>query len=874
MSFNRWKYLLPGFRRAAERDMQEEMDALAALADRRELGNLTLAAENARAAWGWSWLESIGRDVQYAFRVLRRQPGFTAVAVLSLALGIGANAAIFSLIDALLWRDLPVSNPGRLVKLGECCSSHFTFRRFQENSSEVLSGVLATSGVLTRDIDTGGGAEAGQVDLVSGNYFSELGVPPALGRTLSPDDDRRSAPAHAAVLSYRYWQRAYGGARDAIGRGIRIQKIPFTIVGVAPREFFGLRVGEGADVWIPLSLQPAVFPGRNWLDSPNDNFLDLFGRLKSGIRVSQASTALSPLAQRIDIERAGPGLPDWVRKQIESEQMDLQPAGKGVSSLRSRFAEPLRVIFAMVGIALLLACVNVMGLQFARTDERRRELSVRLSIGAGRWRIVRQLLIESVVIAAGGAGAGLALCRPAAAGLISLISQNGNPVLLDLRMDGSVLLFVVAVSAVAALICGVVPAVRATRGSLAASLQQGARAVTAARGYRALGRATASVQLALSVVLVAGAFLFAFSLRNLTTFDTGIDRRSLHQIDVDSTEAGYEGPAMSALNRRLQDRLSTLPNVQSVTYSSNGVYSGSNSETGVESEALPGIAGPEHHAIFHHVGPRYCAGIGAHLLAGRDVSERDDPAAAPVAIVSQAFARHFFPDTNPIGRTFNMATGKGKQSWQVVGVVADIRTSARRRPQWVFYLPQSQSRQSVFTTRFLLRTRRPNAAIASDVRLVVRAEDPALRIDSIDSADTLLNRTIDRDRLTAALSFGFGILAIALAAVGIYGLLAYDVARRTSEIGIRMALGATRISVVGLVFREVALLAAVGVAAGGIAASVLGRLVAKLVFGLQPADPRVLAGTIALLAMVALAASAIPARRAASLDPMAALRHE
>ena len=554
--------------------------------------------------------------------------------------------------------------------------------------------------------------------------------------------------------------------------------------------------------------------------------------------------------------------------------MDLQPAGKGVSPLRSRFAEPLRVIFAMVGIALLLACVNVMGLQFARTDERRRELSVRLSIGAGRWRIVRQLLIESVVIAAGGAVAGLALCRPAAAGLISLISQNGNPVLLDLRMDGSVLLFVVAVSAVAALICGVVPAVRATRGSLAASLQQGARAVTAARGYRALGRATASVQLALSVVLVAGAFLFAFSLRNLTTFDTGIDRRSLLQIDVDSTEAGYEGAAMSALNRRLQDRLSALPNVQSVTYSSNGVYSFGNSETGVESEALPGTEGPEHHTVFHHVGPRYCAGIGAHLLAGRDISDRDEPAAAPVAIVSQAFARHFFPDTNPIGRTFNMATGKGKQagrSWGWWRTSGPARGGARsgcsicrsRRPA-----------QSVFTTRFLLRTRRPNAAIASDVRSVIRAEDPALRINSIDSADTLLNRTIDRDRLTAALSFGFGILAIALAAVGIYGLLAYDVARRTSEIGIRMALGATRIGVVGLVFREVALLAAVGVAAGGIAASVLGRLVAKLVFGLQPGDPRVLAGTIALLALVAVAAAAIPARRAASLDPMAALRHE
>jgi predicted permease len=527
MTVDRWKYLLPGFRRAAEREMQEELDALAALADRRELGNLTLAAEDARAVWGWPWLDGLGRDILYAFRVLRRQPGFTAVAVLSLALGICANAAIFRLIDALLWRDLPVRDPSRLVQLSGDSASYFAFRQFQENSGEVLSGVLATTGVLGRDLDTGGGSEAGQVELVSGNYFTELGVSPLLGRTLSPADDRRAGPSHAAVLSCRYWQRAYGGGRDALGRTIYIQKVPFTIVGVAPLEFLGLRIGDGADVWIPLFQQPAIFPGRNWLDNRNDNFLDLFGRLKPGIGIPQAAAVLSRRAQRIDIERGGPGMPDWIRKQIEAEQLDLQPAGKGVSALRYRFSEPLRTIFAMVVIALLLACVNVMGLQFARTDERRRELSVRLSIGAGRWRIVRQLLAESIVVAGCGAALGLALYRPAAVGLVSLISWNGSPVRLDLRIDSSLLLFVLVASIVAALICGVVPALRATRGPLAASLRQGDRAVTAARAHRTLGRAAVSVQLALSVVLVSGTFLFAFSLRNLTTFDTGIGRRNL-----------------------------------------------------------------------------------------------------------------------------------------------------------------------------------------------------------------------------------------------------------------------------------------------------------------------------------------------------------
>jgi predicted permease len=856
-------------RQDRERDMQEELKALEAIAGRKNLGNLALAAENARAVWRWGWLDGLIADLRYGLRVLARQPSFAAVAVLSLGLGIGADAAIFSLMDTLLWRQLPVRQPERLVTF-DCCVSYPTFQQFQARSKATLESVLATAGAQTRDLDTGGGPQAGMVELVSGNYFGALGVGSALGRTIVPEDDRRGQVGMVAVLSHAYWQRAYDGNPSAVGRTIRVGKLPFTICGVAPPEFFGVTVGQTPDLWLPLAALPMAFPGRQWLDKPNTNFLWLLGRLPGGVAAERASAALTPIWIALDLERTGPGLPDWVRKQIEGQQLKLTPASNGLSSLRRRFSKPLRVLMAMVGIGLLLACLNVMSLQFARADQRRRELTVRLAIGAGRFRIVRQLLTEALMLAFGGALLGLAICRPAAAALVSLIANGGNPVQLPMRIDGAMLLFVTAVCVVAALLCGLIPALRASRSELVSGLQQSSRSA-AGPASRWMARSAASLQLALSVVLIAGSFLFASSLYRLAHFHTGLDRTGLVELDVDTREAGYQGPRATDFNRRLLERLTTLPGVQAVTFSEDGVFSGRNSNAQLGAEGFVAPDGEQRSAFYDTVGPRYFTTLGARLVSGRDFDEKDNATAPRVAIVNQEFARHFFPGQNPIGRTIYRLDEK--HPTEVIGVAEDIRSDVRRMPPRYFYVPQWQSGYDLFSTRYLVRAR-PAARLFSDLRAAVRAEDPAVRIIGIDTADSLLDRTLDLDRLIAALSFGFGVLALTLAAVGTYGLLAYDVTRRTGELGIRMALGATRTRVMGLVFREVWLAAAPGIVLGTAASMALGRLVAGLVFEMRPADPRVLASAGLVLAAVALCAAWIPARRAAQLDPMGALRNE
>jgi putative ABC transport system permease protein len=858
--FRKLQYLLPGRRAAEEREMRAEFEALQEFADPRDLGNLTLAAENARAVWGWSWLESLAADVRYAVRVLWREPSFAAVAVLSLALGIGANAAIYSLIDRVLWRQLPVADPESLVTT-EASYSIAKYQRFRDLSRDVFADAAATSGPVDRDIE----GQPGRVEMVTGNYFPLLGVEAATGRLLANEDER------AAVLSYRYWQSAFGGA-PVIGQTVRITKTPFTIVGVAPREFFGVAIGNAADVWIPMSAQPAVMPGRDWIHDSHSFFADLVARLRPGITRERASAALTPISVQLEMERLPADAPAFVRNRLRSYKLELKPLASGLSSLRNRFSKPLRALFAMVAMGLLLACVNVMSLQFARADERRRELGVRLAIGAGRGRIVRQLLTESAIVALAGAGVGLAICRPAASALAGLISVSGQPVRLDLDIDWHIAGFVLAIATVTAFLCGLAPALRATRLAASGGLHQGGRGTTAAPTRRITARIAATVQLSLSVVLIAGAFLFSFSLYRLTRYDTGVSRERLLVLDVDPSEAGYKAAQTGPLNRRLLDRLRELPGVAAASYSANGIYTGRSAGTSVSSDAVDGPPSPNLSASYDHVGAGYFATLGARLVAGRDFDRHDDKTTEGVTVISREFATHFFPDGHAIGRYVYM--GKERQRLRVIGIVDDIRREARRKPERLFYVPDAQTESGVFTTRFVLRTAGPPTQVAGLLRAAVRAENPALRIVSIDTADQLLDRTLDLDRVIAALSFAFGLLAVTLAAVGIYGMLAYDVARRTPEIGIRMALGATRGGVLALVFREVVVVGGAGVAIGLAGALALGRLVEGMVFELKPGDPRVLAAAVFVLTMVAIAAALAPARRAASLDPMRALRAE
>jgi putative ABC transport system permease protein len=850
-----WRYLLPGRRAAEEREMAAEFEALKEFAEPRELGNLTLAAENARAVWGWSWLEGLIGDMRYAIRVLARQPSFTVVAVVSLALGIGANAAIYSLIDRVLWRQLPVADPEALVTT-EASYSMAKYRRFKELSGEVFEDAAITSTPLDREIE----GAPGRVEMVSGNFFQLLGVQAQAGRMLTPVDER------SAVVSYRYWQTAFGG-EPAVGRTIRITKTPFTVVGVAPREFFGVMVGNAADVWIPVTAQPAIMPGRNWIDDPRTFFAELVARLRPGVTPGRGGAILTPIAAQIEMDRLPSDAPEFVRKRVREHKLELKPLASGISALRQRFSKPLQALFAMVGLGLLLACVNVMSLQFARADERRRELGVRLAIGAGRGRIVRQLLTESAMIALAGAGLGLAICRPAAAALAGLISIGGQAVRLDLSIDWHVAGFVLGVATVAAFLCGLAPAIRATRR--ASGLQQGSRGTTSAPSRRVAVRAVAAAQLGLSVVLIAGAFLFAFSLQRLTQYNTGVNRDRLIEMNVDSTEAGYKGATAVASTFRLLERLRGVAGVESVSFSNMGIYSNRGANGSATSDAVSGPP-PQLGAWFDFVGPSYFRTLKTPLVAGREFDDRDNKSAPLVVVISREFARHFFPDGNAVGR--NVYWGrKERQAFRVIGIVDDIRSDVRKAPRRMMYLAQAQSDDPGFSARYLVRG---SAAVAGQLRAVVREEDSALRVVSLETADQLLNRTLDLDRVIAALSFAFGVLAVTLAAVGIYGMLAYDVTRRTPEIGIRMALGATRGGVLGLVLREVAVVGGVGVAAGLAGAMALGRLVEGMVFEMKPGDPRVLAGAVALLGVVAVGAALAPARRAASVDPMRALRAE
>jgi predicted permease len=854
--------------------MQEELESLAAIAGPRELGNLTLAAENARGAWGWAWLEGMVADVRYALRVLARRPSFTAGAVVSLALAIGANAAIFSLMDALLWRDLPVREPERLVLLERYSVSYLAYSRFTQNGGSVMEGVFAWYSDASRRLDVGGGAQRGTVALVSGGYFPTLGLRTQLGRGILPEDDLRGQPAQVALLSHAYWQRAFGGDRGVVGRPIWIERARYTVVGVAPPEFFGLEVGSVPDVWVPLSTFGSVFSGPNYLDEANSNFLYAAGRLKPGVSVPQAEAALTPIAIQIDIERNGPPATEAARKRLFQSKVTLRPLSKGLSWLRQRFSKPLRVVFLMVAVGLLLACVNVMGLQFARAGERQKELAVRMAIGASRWRIARQLVTESAIIAASSGALGLAMYRPAADALASLIGIGGGQTArLILPLDATMLWFVAGVSMAAALVSGVLPSWRATHLDPAAGLPQVSRGMTATPQRRLAGRVAVAVQIALSLVLVSATCLFAFSLRQLRSFDSGVRRERLLVVDVGSNDGGYKDATLVALDGRVRDRLAAIPGVADVSFSQVGIYSGRNSNDSIEADGYQSRNERDHDALLDQVGPRFFTTLGARLIAGRDFDQTDTPSAPKVAIISQEFARHFFAGRNPVGLSFS---NWEKHLYRVIGVAEDLRHEVRDKPQRWFYLCelQTQKHPEVFSTRFLVRVRSPRVVSAAGSRAAILAEDKTLRIDEVATAEELFDRTLDEDRLIETLAWGFGALALVLAAVGLYGLLSFEVTRRTGEIGIRMAIGAGKGDILTLVLEECALVAGIGFAAGAAGAAALARTVEGLVFGIQAGDPRVELAAAAILAVVVLSAAWLPARRAALTDPMSALRNE
>jgi putative ABC transport system permease protein len=832
-----------------------------------ELGGVEQTKERVRTYRHGGWLDEVGRDVRYACRMFVRNPGFTVVIVLTLALGIGANTAIFSLIDALMLRWLPVRNPQQLVQVtlhmpgargpGGVSFSYAIVRALADQR-EIFTDVAGFSS-FRFDVGAPGSVNRVPGAMVTGGYYETLGLDAEVGRLLTRADDEPGATL-VAVISYGYWERQLARSPGAVGQTVRINGVPVTVVGVSPRGFVGADVGSIADITMAVAALPQVNPGAAPLLGPGNFWLRVLARPSAGVSIPQATARLNAVWAQISEPVIAPHWPASRRKAMADSVFQLSPGGTGWTYLREVYRKPLFVLMAVVSLVLLIACANVASLLLARASARQREIAVRLAIGAGRARIVRQLLIESTLLSLVGAAVGVGLAGVSGRFLVSLISTGPAQIAFDLTPNWRVLGFTSAVAIATGVLFGVAPALQTTAAGPSAALRENAR-VSGSRSR--LLPALVSAQVALSLVLLAGAGLFVRTLHNLQNLDPGFSAEGVLLVDLEGRR--------TAVSRELLEDVQRLPGVVSTSLSTHTPLSGS-----VWSEpAVPaGQPIPERdNAYFIGAGSRFFETMQMHLLSGREFTDRDSADGPAVAVVNEAFAQRYLANQNPVGQHLSASVRGQRRDLEIVGLVKNTNAAGlRAAPPPTVYVAYAQLTGD-FPTTLTVRATGPLGRVSSAIQQALQSKLPGAPIE-VRPLSAQVEATIVQERMMATLAGGFGLLALTLACVGLYGLLAYSVAQRTKEIGIRMALGAQGTRVVALVLKGGARLVLIGVALGLPAAWAASRWVESMLFGLTPTDPAAIGGAILVLTTAAQLAAYLPARRASRVDPLVALRHE
>jgi predicted permease len=860
----------------------------------RSFGNAIILSEEARETWGWITLEQIGQDVRYGFRALRNNPLFTAVAILTLAIGIGANTAMFSLLDQVVLRPLPVSHPEQLVIVRET-GNHFgntygpntiSWPMFEDlrDNNQVFSGMFCRfpATVTISEVDRAAQISA---ELVSGSYFPILGVGATLGRTIAPDDDAVPDSSPVVVLSYSFWRSHFDGDRNIVGRTIKLNSYAMTVIGIAQPGFDGVEMGRPAKVFVPIMMKTEMTPHSDGLKDRRRrlDWVTAYGRLKSDVSLNQAQVSLQPLMHSIlEMEAQQP---EFTRSTTPADRgsflrnrAELLPGSE--NALRSDMRKPLWLLVALTGAVLLLACANLANLLLARATAREREFAVRLALGAGRARIVRQLLTESLLLSAAGAFVGLALAFLTVRVLLQIYlpADAAAEFVVSPIPDGRVLAFVVGAMLLTSFIFGLSPALRGSRTEITLSLKD--RSGPASGGGILLRRMLVGVQVALSLLLLVGAGLFVRTLRNLDSLGPGFPTDHLLTFRVDPSLNGYSDEQTKSFYQRLNIDLQGIPGVSAVGFSVMPLlkgYAWQNAIVGKDFEGAP----IEEQPVLNHVGPGYFSTLGVPIVAGRDFSTKDVGPSNwrhdTYAVINESFARKYFPGRDPIGQRFGLVNDMepvNPEDIEVIGLIPDKKyRDLRETPPAQAYFPYFEDAHFRFMNIYL-RTHSDPRLIENELRERMRQFDPHVPVVGLQTMNEQIGFSLRRERLVASLSAVFGGLATVLAAIGLYGVMAYTVARRTREFGLRVAFGALQRDVIWLVMRDVLILVAAGLALGVPLAFALSTLVRSQLFGLGPHDSQTLVSSTLMLALVACLAGLIPAIKASRADPVQSIRSE